>query len=134
MDLKVPKKIRLTHSTDSTSDPLRRAADAIAQMFPRLRIALAHLGGMPTRALDGLEKDLDLIHAVAVYDECPDLSLLFAIDRVYAQLSSADLSDDDAAAWEFAHAELSAARASWQSISDRLEAERIICQTLLGTR
>jgi hypothetical protein len=67
-------------------------------VFPRLRIALAHLGGMPAQALDGLEQDLDLLHAVAVYDECPDLSLLVAIDRIYVQLSSADLSDEDAAA------------------------------------
>lgn len=134
MDLKVPQKIRLSHSTDSSSDPLQRAANAIAQVFPRLRIALAHLGGMPEEALDGLEQDIDLLHAVAVYDECPDLSLIAAIDRIYAQLSCADLSDEDAAAWEFAHAELSAARASWQSISDRLEAERIIYQTLLGRR
>lgn len=131
MDINFPNKIRLLHNCDTPSDPLRRAADSLTHIYPRLRIALSQLAGMPPQTLLGLEQDLDLLNAVVMHDQAADKALIDAIDRIFAQISGADLSDDDAVACDIAQEELSAARASWQAIVDRIEAERTLYEALL---
>ena len=134
MDINIPNKFRLFHSCDGSSAPLRQAANAITHIYPRLRIALSQLAGMPPQTLLRLEQDLDLLHAVVMHDQAADKTLIDAIDRIYVQIGSAELSGDDAVACDIAQEELFTVRASWQSVVDRIEAERTLYEALLVDR
>lgn len=119
----IPAKIRLTHTQDPADDPMRQAAEAIAQMYPRLRIALCNLSGLPTDLVRLFVDDVDVLHAIVMHDKTPDRDLIDAIDRVIGYIHSANLDGDERDARAIINEELCAVHAIWQNVMDRIHAE-----------
>jgi hypothetical protein len=84
MSVTIPNKIRLTHVFDLSNDPIPHGRACVAQMLPRLRLALLHLAAIPADRLQGLDADIDLLHDVTAHYQVPGSDLLDAIDRIYA--------------------------------------------------
>ncbi|MFW2545470.1 hypothetical protein ACN2XU_22810 [Primorskyibacter sp. 2E107] len=119
----IPAKIRLTHVQDPNGDPMRQAAEAIAQIYPRLRIALCNLSGLPVETVRLFMDDVDVLHAIAMHDKTPDGDLIDAIDHLLGYIYSDDLEGDERDARAIIAEELSAVRATWQNVMDRIHAE-----------